>query len=425
LSSILPAVFTGVVFLLSVWRLPLIHPTQVWSGSWAVATVLYALRLLPYRDLSWLTAGLLCGAIIAFGAGVWAGARIAERAPLTRRAVDQLAIIKLAARLSVVLLIIALARFLEQLVARFGLGPVLRISTPVKLYLSSGEAPFSGTYIEVAIAATVLCATAGALVTGTREKRRWYLAASACAASVYFSTSRGFIAVAMVAGLSAVALAGRVNMRRLAVVAAVAVAVIFASFVGLGSLLGKTYANSSIADFDNSFSRHPSISFLALPYQDVTASIPALDLLARYSTTWGRAHGCATAPIACGLVRKLGVPAVRVPVAGPFTKAPLQWNAYTFLDRFLIDFGTALALVLVAGTGLLAGFFWSRARTGTALGIVVYAIGVPSLFGAYRQNLLEIVGLAAVTAAILLLVARGLLHARAPRIFPRLARRPT
>lgn len=413
------------MFAVSVWRLPLIHPLQLWSGSWAVATVLYALRLLPYRDLSWLTAGLICGAIVAFAAGVWLGTHLASRRPVARRAIDQPAVIKLAARLSIVLLAIALARFLEQLVARFGIGPVLRISTQVKLYLSSGEAPFSGTYVDVAVAATVLCATAGAVTAETREKRRWYLAATACAGSVYFCTSRGFIAVAMVAGLSALALAGRVNVRRLALAVVLAVLIIFASFIGLGSLLGKTYANSSIADFNNYFSRHPSISWLALPYQDASASIPALDLLVRYSTTWGRAHGCATAPIACGVVRKLGVPAVRVPVAGPFTKVPLQWNAYTFLDRFLIDFGTALALVLVAATGALAGFFWQRARSGTTLGIIVYAIGVPALIGAYRQNLLELVGLAAITAAIIFGLARGIHRWRAPRIFVRLAGGPT
>jgi hypothetical protein len=86
---------------------------------------------------------------------------------------------------------------------------------------------------------------------------------------------------------------------------------------------------------------------------------------------------------------------------------PLQWNAYTFLDRFLIDGGSALALALVAATGILAGFFWARARAGSVLGIVVYAIAVPALVGAYRQNLLELAGLAAITAAILLLAARG------------------
>src|SRR2546423_9768871 len=69
LSSILPAVFTGIAFVLALLRLPALHPTQVWTGSWAVASVLYSLRLLPYRDLSWLTAALICGAVVVFAAG--------------------------------------------------------------------------------------------------------------------------------------------------------------------------------------------------------------------------------------------------------------------------------------------------------------------------------------------------------------------
>jgi oligosaccharide repeat unit polymerase len=417
-SSILPAIFTGTVFLIAVARLPPLHPVQVWTGSWAVATVLYALRLLPYRDLSWLTAGLICGSIAAFAAGVWLGGRVARAsvpASTRRRAADvNVDVVKLAARFSMVLLALALGRFLAQLVSKFGVGPVLRISPEVKLYLSSGEAPFSSTYVNVALAATVLCATAGALSEDARPRRRWFIAAVACAGSVYFSTSRGFIAVAMVAGIAALAISGKVNARRVGAVTLVAIAVISLSFIGLGSLLGKTYGNSGIGGFDNFFSRHPAVSSLALPYEDLSASIPALDQLVHYSTTWGRAHGCATAPIACGLVRKLGADVVRVPVAGPFTRVPLQWNAYTFLDRFLIDGGTALALLLVAGTGVLAGFFWARARARSALGIVVYAIAVPALVGAYRQNLIELAGLAAITAAILLLAARGARRLRAP-----------
>src|SRR6185437_7441218 len=110
----------------------------------------------------------------------------------------------------------------------------------------------------------------------------------------------------------------------------------------------------------------------------------------------------------CDVVRKLGVPAVRVPVTAPFTRAPLQWNAYTFLDRFLIDGGTALTLVLVAATGTIAGYLWARARAGATVAILVYSISAPALVFAYRQNLIELVLLAAVLAAVLLLLARVL-----------------
>jgi oligosaccharide repeat unit polymerase len=410
LSSILPAVFTGIAFVIALLRLPALHPSQVWTGSWAMATLLYALHLLPYRDLSWLTAALICGAIVAFAAGVPLGERIARRRRVSRGARQDAGSITLAAWLMIALLALTLTVFLAQLVSRYGAARVLRISPEVKAYLSSGAGPLSATYVDVAFAATALCALAGALATSGR-RLFWLVAASACAATAYFSTSRGFIVVALITGLAAfAAAASQVDRRRLAALSLAALPVILALFIGLGSLLGKTYRNSTIGEFDNFFSRHSALRSLALPYQDLSAGIPALDLLVGTSTTWGRAYGCATAPPVCGALRKLGVPLVRVPVAGPFTKAPLQWNAYTFLDRFLIDGGTALSLFFVAATGVLAGYFWARARAGSAADIIVYAIGLSALISAYRQNLLQVVLFSSLLGVGVLLLARRLLH---------------
>jgi oligosaccharide repeat unit polymerase len=397
LSSITPAVFTGIVFLVALRRLPVLHPVQVWSGSWAVSTLLYALRLLPYRSLSWLTAGLICGAVAVFTAAVPVGNRLAHRHKARAGAGNEGEAIALAALLSIAALTLTLAAFLAQIISRFGVGPVVRIAPEVKAYLASGAAPLSGTYVDLAIVATVLCALAGVFARTGALKRGWLVAAAGCAGTVYFSTSRGFIVVALIAGLTAIfATMPQVNGRRLVTTSLVAGLVILAMFIGLGSLLGKTYRGSTIGQFDNFFSRHPAVSSLALPYQDLTASIPALDLLVGVSPTWGSAHGCATAPIPCGVIRKLGVPAERVPVAGPFTKAPLPWNGYTFLDRFLIDGGTALTLVFVAATGMLAGYFWTRSRAGSVYAILIYAIGVPVMLAAYRQNLIELVFVASI-----------------------------
>jgi len=414
LSSILPAVFTGLVFLLALRRLPLLHPVQLWAGSWAVSTALYALRLLPYRSLSWLTAGLICGSVVAFAAAVPLGARIAGRRPTARGLRGDAAAVELAARLSLALLAVTLAAFLSQLISRFGVTRALRITTEVKVYLSSAEAPVAGGYVEVAVAAGALCVLAGVLAGAGRSRHVWLVSAIACSATAYFSTSRGFIAVALIAALTALGVAGTdVNRRALLAMLLAAAVAVLALFFGLGAVIGKTYANSTVGQFDNFFSRHPAVSSLALPYEDMTAGIPALDLLVADSTTWGRAHGCATAPIACGVVRKLGVPAVRVPVAAPFTRAPLQWNAYTFLDRFLIDAGTALTLVLVAITGAVAGYLWARARAGSTAALLVYAISAPALVFAYRQNLIELVFVASVLGAVLLLTGRALSRLRA------------
>jgi hypothetical protein len=321
--------------------------------------------------------------------------------------------VQLAAWLSMALLAVTLAAFLSHLIARFGVTRSLRITTEVKVYLASGEAPLSGNYVEFAVVATAFCALAAALAVARTPRRLWMTGAVACAATAYFSTSRGFIGVALIAGLASLGIAGMsVNRRSLVAMVLVVAVAILGLFFGLGAVIGKTYGNSTIGEFDNFFSRHPALHSLALPYQDVTASIPALDLLVTNSTTWGRAHGCATAPIACGVVRKLGIPAVRVPVTGPFTKAPLQWNAYTFLDRFLIDGGTALTLVLVALTGVTAGYWWARARAGSLAAIILYAISVPALVFAYRQNLLELAFLASLLGAGLLQVARMLSRLR-------------
>src|SRR5439155_17904211 len=95
-----------------------------------------------------------------------------------------------------------------------------------------------------------------------------------------------------------------------------------------------------------------------------------------------------------------------------FTKTPLPWNAYTFLDRFLIDGGTALTLVLVALTGGLAGYFWTRARLGSVAGVLIYAIGVSALVAAYRQNLLQVVFFASLVGVALLALAKLLARFR-------------
>jgi oligosaccharide repeat unit polymerase len=396
-------------------RLSLLHPVVLWSGSWAFSTVLYAFRLLPYRNLSWLTAGLICGAVVSFAAGASLSARIRPRRA-ARDVHTHTQIIELAAWLSAALLVLVFAVFLAGLVSRFGLAHVLQISPKVKLYLSSGEAPLSSTYVEIAIAAATMCALAAASMKDTLRRRRWLATAIASASTVYFSTSRAFIIFLLIAALVAyLSVETRVNRRWLATGAVVAVAIALGLFTGLGAVLGKTYSNSTIAEFDNFFSRHQIARPLALPYQDATASISALDMLTGVSNTWGIAHGCATAPIACGVLRKMGVPALRVPVAGPFTAAPLRWNGYTFLERYLIDFGTGLTLVLVAITGALAAYLWRRAREGSLASTVIYAISVPALMAAYRQNLIEIVFVASIIALSVLVASATVLSTTAAK----------
>ena len=195
------------------------HPIQVWTGSWAFSTILYALRLLPYQHLSWLTSGLICGSVLVFAVGALLGARLGERRPPARVARDHAKTVEIAAWVSLALLTVMLAVFVAQLVHRFGVGPVVRISPQVKVYLTSGEAPLAGTYVEVAIAGAATCALAAALAPERVRRLTWLAAAGVCAASVYFSTSRAFIVVALIAGLAVLFAAGwRINPRWLAAI---------------------------------------------------------------------------------------------------------------------------------------------------------------------------------------------------------------
>ena len=44
------ATFLGAVAVAAIIWLPPLHPAQLWSIPWAVASGLFALRLLPYRS---------------------------------------------------------------------------------------------------------------------------------------------------------------------------------------------------------------------------------------------------------------------------------------------------------------------------------------------------------------------------------------
>src|SRR5207253_621139 len=162
-------------FLVAARALPLLHPTQVWTASWALGTVLYSLRLLPYIHLSWLTASLICGSIVAFAAAAPLGERLACRS--------------------------------RARPAATGIGDVSA--------LAAGRA------------------------SSRRARRGWLVAATGSASTVYFSTSRGFIAVALAAGLTAFALAMSDAHRRALVRLTLGMVVVtFVLFVGLGAVIG-------------------------------------------------------------------------------------------------------------------------------------------------------------------------------------------
>jgi oligosaccharide repeat unit polymerase len=395
MRSVLPSLVLLTIFMVALIRLPPLHPIQIWSASWTLALMLYALRLIPYRNLSWLTVVLICGGTLSFALGTLAGEGIGRRifSRDMRPPPQTLAptAVRLAARASLLIGAVLLAVFLGQLTLRYGLVSTLRVSRPVRLALVSGAAPKSFLYARFAIVAAGLCSLAAVLAVDRASRRRWLLACACAISSLYFSTGRQLIVNALIVAVVVFVLAsGRSIVRgRLISVTSRLALLTLVIFVGVGAVIGNTYQTNAESKFNNVFSRHAAISWLAPAYAHASAPIPALDIAVKVSSTWGRAYGCATAAFECRMLRHVGLNVDEEPPAPPFTQAPLPWNAYTFLGTLLNDGGTALLLVLVALCGSLIGVLWSLHRSGNAYGTILYAFSVPALVWAYRQNLLD------------------------------------
>jgi hypothetical protein len=396
MSSVLPAIVVLAMFAVALVCLPALHPIQIWTGSWALSLTMYALNLLPYRSLSWLTVALICGGTVTFSLGALAGEWTARRTFLRRPQAGPNTLsdagIRFAARASLAAGAILLAVFLAQLTRRYGLVGALRVSHTVRLGFVSGAAPKSFVYSEFAVVGAALCSLAAVQAVDRRSRRRWLLACACAIGSLYFSTARQLVADALIVAVVVFVLANSRPLvrRRLIGVTATVALLTLVIFLGVGAIIGNTYQTSDESQFDNFFSRHPAISWVAPAYVDASAPIPALDIAVKVSRTWGRAHGCASAPFECRMLRHVGLDVEQQPLAPPFTQSPLPWNAYTFLGSVIIDGGTALVLVLVALCGLLIGVIWSLHRSRNTYGTLVYAFVVPALVWAYRQNMLDV-----------------------------------
>ena len=410
MRAVLPTLLLLVIFVVALVRLPPLHPIQIWSGSWTFSLTMYALRLLPYRSLSWLTIGIICGSTLTFSLGVlageWTGRRHLLRGVSAPPGRPDSSGIRLAARASLFVGAILLVIFLAQLAERYGLASALRLSRTVRLALVSGEAPKSFVYSEFALVAAALCSLAAALAPDRGACRRWLVACICAIGSLYFSTARQQLVDALLIAVLVFAFSRdrpliRIGLAKVTAGLAIATLVIF---LGVGAVIGNTYRTNDVSTFDNFFSRTPAIAWLSPAYVNISAPIPALDIAVKTSPTWGRARGCATAPFECRMLRRLGLDAEQQPLAPAFTGWPVPWNAYTFLGTLLKDGGTALVLGLAALCGLLLGAIWSLHRR-TAGGTLVYAFCIPILVWAYRQNLLDVEIDAAVLAVALVWVA--------------------
>lgn len=398
-------------------RLPPLHPAQLWTIPWVLTTTLFALRLLPYTSMDFLTGTLIIGATAAFVLGSLAGERLlashfARMEQQTSSRESSLRV-SLAARLAIAALIFTLMAFLAQIIHEFGLRAALISSPEVRLAIGTGATPVTIKYVYFAFAAVTLATLAAAREPNRDRSRRWIAAAIVAGFSMYFATGRANILLALLIGLLTWGVARPESITR----SRVAITLVSVVVIGLlvfsigGAIIGKTFSANEVSTIDSIFTRHKSLSVLAVPYEYLSAPIAGLQREVGLSTTWGTGHGCATLAFVCQILRRGGLHVEPEPAIRPATKPPLRWNTYTGLDFWLIDGGVALMAPIAFAFGGIMGGLWSAARRKHSSMIILYAIFSSTLlFSAYQDSFFapHIVG-AAIIGTTALLTAKWLL----------------
>jgi hypothetical protein len=367
----------------SLWRFPPLHPAQLWTLPWAAAVTLYALHLLPYRELSWGTAALVIGAT---GAVVLASALGGRRRTGTARVFPDVGRLGSAALVAAAGTGLLLGLFLAQAATQYGLRAALVSSPEVRLAIGEGAFALTIKYVYPALATVLLAGLAAGREPDVRRRRWWLLLAGAATASVYFSTGRATILTAVVVGAVAFAIARdqAIPLRRYLLAGGAVAAVALTVFLAGGALIGKTLeAQPDLQRIPSFFSKHSAWAELALPYQYASAPIAALDVVVRDAGALGGSDGCASAPEACRVLNRLGIGVEPVERIRPFTPRPLPWNTYTALEAPILDFGLALVIPVLFAIGYLVGLAWAFARAGSLAGLVAYPLLASALLSSY------------------------------------------
>jgi len=366
-------------------RLGALHPATLWLVPWAVATSLFALRALPYRSLTLTTAIIIAGWSALFCLGTLWGRSTCERHGVhssfgrVRRRLAHVVPpdpgrVAPVAALAAVLSTAGLMLFLGQVASIYGVRAAIVSDAYVRQAISEGTTAYTIKYIYLAFAAAALAGLAAGRAKSPGERRRWIVVAVAMVAMQYFSTGRSNLLLAAVMASVAYFLADphAISRGRVARVAAGIGLASIVVFLGMGSLLGKSFDASDVRTFDNTFVRHETLSPFALPYQYVTAPLPAFDLVRRVTPDTGRG-GCMTLRPACSAGEKLGLGMTPEPALTGFTGGPSAWNTFTALYAPLVDAGPILGGLIILAEGVLFGVLWAMARRGSAYAISSYA----------------------------------------------------
>ena len=409
--SVVMVALLGVLAMAAVVWLPPLHPAQLWLIPWAIATGLYLMKLFPYRTLDNKSVVLVCGSSLAFLVGTLGGERITRRraSGLSEPTAPERYAIGWAAALALGLTALLLLAFLAQAASTYGARAALVSTLTVRDAIGQGAFALTVKYVYAALAATALCGIAAA--TDRKNAAIWALGGLAAVGSIYFSTGRSTLVVALVVGLVAYLLARTKPLSRSRFIAGCAGVGVFAVvvFVIGGTLIGKTYANNpGIQEVSSAFTKHPRLRVLALPYEYASAPIAALDVQVDASTPWGTAHGCAAFSEECRVLRRLGLGLQGTSRIRPFTADPLPWNTYTALDVPLLDGGYLLAIPIVGLVGLVLGWLWTRARGHNVFAICAYAVLAPAAVtssGSFNLTAPHLVGAVVIALTAIVLAA--------------------
>jgi oligosaccharide repeat unit polymerase len=404
MTAVVLLVVLGAHVLLRARRGNGLDPALIWSTVWLVAVALFALRLLPYRELSWRSVVLIVAATAAFDCGTRIGERFAPR--LTPSSGDRAPHdVERAARWVSAAAFAGLAVFVAQVWREFGFAAVVRSSPEVRDAVNGGGFSIEVKYVYATFAAAALVGIVIARAGDRRGRLMWTAVGIGLVLATYFTTGRSnIVTAALVLAVSTVAASSlRVRPRHLAVgvigTSLIAAAVLF---VG-GELIGKTFEASEISTIDSVFARHDALRPLGQPYLYATAALPALEVVADGATTFGRHHGCSMLAPACSVLRRVGIDAEPVARIRPFTAPPVRWNTYTSVEAPLEDFGLAFVWLPFAVAGVVAGVAFLAATRRTPAGIAVYAITVPAIVTAIGN--FNFSGAHLVGAALIALVA--------------------
>jgi len=380
------AISFGAGALLAVLRLPAFHPVQLWLVPWAGAVGLFSLQLLPYDPMSGFTAVVVAAGTGAFCFGALVGGAAASRVSVKPSNGDP-APWRLAAVLSLGVMLVLLLAFIAQVGQRFGLRAALISSPEPRSAIGAGFASITIKYLYFALASVALCAAVAARSRSRSERRLWLTLMLCAVASTYFSTGRSTPVLALVAGTT-IYVMGRglrsTPLQRVGAVFAVAL-LLMGALIGGGQLIGKTFENSEVATVRSTFTEERWLSSLALPYQYATAPIASLGVQLDVSDELERTDGCATLGTFCRAIGAVGTDVRGEPVVRPFTSEPLRWNTYTALDLPLLDGGPAGAVAVMAVLGAGLGALWSIGMRRRGADMVAYGLLAAATLFSFTQ----------------------------------------